>query len=126
MTRLSQVVIKTVSGCDLPFSKPFPVNDLGPLAWCTGYMFEMNYMKQTVEIVQTKYMGKIVERVEVKRTSPHPACVSVKLRAGEEEKNWPYRKAVGNPMRVAAMTRPDIATSVCDVAEHMHAPTEEH
>lgn len=84
---------------------------------------------KTIMIVWTTYFEKKVIRFEVEKMFPCLTFASVKLRAKEvqeEEGESPHCGAVVSLMGVAAMSRPDITSSVHDVAKHMHAPTEEH
>ena len=66
--------------------KVFPVNNLGPLTWYTGCAFERSSDKNSIKIVQTAFIDKIIERFNIRTTAPTPAFAGRDLRAkGESE-----------------------------------------
>ena len=101
-------------------SEKFPVNNLGPLNWYTGYAFERDRRSGTIEIHQTAFIDSMLERFSVTSTSSTPADSNAVLRAKTEEEgaDQQYRRVVGCLMWAANMTRPDIANAVREVARH--------
>jgi histone deacetylase 1/2 len=108
----------------------FPVKDLGQLGYFLG--IEVRHMKDGILLVQQKYVTDLL-----KRTNMHKAkLVSTPMASTEKLSRYEgepllaadithYRSVVG-ALQYLTLTRPDIAFSVNNVRQFLHAPTEVH
>lgn len=95
-------IIAVGSDCDCEWfrealTKAFPVNNLGPLRRYTGCDFEHNEVKGTVKIIQTAFIEKFIEHIDVTpgRSISADPCVKLMPKEDDEpEGNWPNRQAV--------------------------------
>ena len=107
----------------------FPTKDLGCLSYYLGCEYDRDFQRGTLTITQTACIDRLVNKFDVKKTSPTPASSSVELRPrkGNEPKcTQAFREAVGGLMWIANATRPDISNAVREVARHSHDPSKKH
>ncbi|CAM9820538.1 unnamed protein product, partial [Sphacelaria rigidula] len=92
-------------------------------------MVDRDWDRGILSVTHTTFTDTLVTRFEVRGYSEIPASVSVELGPTTREDtgvNRPYRNAVGGLMRLATVTRPDIASSVRALARQSHDPCESH
>ena len=80
------------------FNSFFPTKSLGELKHYLGCSFTRDWENGLLKICQTAVIDKLLERYEVASTSPTPACLSVQLRAreqNEEKFEGPYKEPSG-------------------------------
>ena len=113
-------------------NKKKSTNMVGELKWYTGCAFERNFKDGIIIMSQTAFVEELLRRFENQsptKTSAIPANPLLELGPRTEDDpggKWPYREAVGSPLWLSNMTRPDIANAVRVVARHSHKPGEEH
>lgn len=102
------------------------MNKLGLLSRYTECAFERIEFKGRVTMVQTAFIEKIIEYVDVTsgRSIPSDPCLTRGPKRDEEPGgNWPFWQAMGYLMWVADLTRPDIANANRDVARYDKSPS---
>jgi hypothetical protein len=106
----------------LKLQQEFPVKDLGPLNFFLGI--------QVQRTNQAKYISDLLHRVKMLGAKPSksPCLAGSKLSKfdGELLKDLTtYRHIVG-ALQYYTLTRPDVAFSVNQLCQHIHAPTSSH
>ena len=104
----------------------FRLKDMGDAGYYMGCHITRNRKARELNFDQHLYVGSMVRRFDVKKTTKIPAASGVPtLSKADEPRNpeekeemskFPYREAVGALMWTATMTRPDIACAVRAVA----------
>ena len=81
--------------------------------------------KGRLSITQTAFIETLARHFDVTSTSLYPVSHDANLEErmeGESCGTWPYREAVGGPMWLVVMARPDIGNAVHAVARQSHDP----
>ena len=95
--------------------KGFPTKHLGEVTRYMGSEYKRDREKGTLEISQTQFIGIVVERFGITKTSPIPASPSLDLRHVSDEDpavDARYREMVGSLIWIAIQTKPDVANAV--------------
>ena len=106
-------------------NEDFTTNDLGELSFFTGCLFSEDLEKGRLSITQTAFIETLARHFDVTSTSLYPVSPDANLEErmeGESCGTWPYREAVGGPMWLVVMARPDIGNAVHAVARQSHDP----
>jgi len=106
----------------------FAMKDLGPL----GYFLGIQATRDTngLHLRQTKYVLDLLNRTQMAESKPYRApCTAGSKMSKYDGELLPdpseYRHIVG-ALQYVTLTRPDIAYSVNQLCQHMHAPTSVH
>ena len=108
-------------------NQKFPTKDLGECTWYDGCGIERDLSAGKIRLSQQAYIGHILKRFDIRKTSDIPASPGADLgprRDDEAEGDWPVREAIGSLMWLSTMTRPDITNAVRAVARCAHAPSQ--
>jgi hypothetical protein len=106
----------------------FALKDLGSLSYFLGIQATRD--SAGLHLRQSKYIIDLLDRTQMSESKPYPApCLtgSKMSRFDGEPLHNPtaYRHIVG-ALQYVTLTRPDIAYSVNQLCQHMHAPTSTH
>ena len=84
------IVARNDDDCDwlrTSLSEVFPINNLGPLTWCTECAFERDRELGTMKIHQAAFVDSMLRRFSIATTRFLPADPSTNLRDGSRTKN---------------------------------------
>jgi hypothetical protein len=106
----------------------FPLKDLGPLSYFLG--IQVTRDATGLHLCQTKYITELLHKTNMSGAKPSksPCTSGSKLsRLDGEALTDPtsYRQVVG-ALQYCTLTRPEIAYSVNQLCQHMHAPSSTH
>ena len=106
----------------------FPLKDLGPLSYFLG--IQVTRDASGLHICQTKYITELLHKTNMSGAKPFksPCTSGSKLSRLDGEALFdptPYRQVVG-ALQYCTLTRPEIAYSVNQMCQHMHAPSFTH
>jgi hypothetical protein len=106
----------------------FPLKDLGPLSFFLG--IQVTRDASGIHVCQTKYISELLHKTHMVDSKPSktPCTFGSKLsRYDGETLTDPttYRQVVG-ALQYCTLTRPEIAYSVNQLCQHMHAPSSTH
>lgn len=123
--------LKTIQGFKDAISKAFKVKDMGELRFVLGMEVLRDRARRTLELRQTAYLDRIVERFGMENCRPTktPAEVGLqlpRLSGGDGHYNSDYMSLVGSIQYAATCTRPDLAYIAQVLSRHMQASGEEH
>lgn len=109
-------------------SREFDMSDLGRLSYYLG--IEVEQGKDYIELKQTAYAKKLLEKARMFDCNPVRFPMEPKLQLHKDERGKPvnateYKSIVGS-LRYLVHTRPDIAYSVGVVSRFMERPTAIH
>ena len=107
----------------------FPTKHLGKVAWYMGSECKRDRGKGSLEISQTQFIQRVLNRFRVSKSSPIPATPSLDLTHVSEKEtvvDVRFREIVGSLMWIANQTRLDIANAVTAVARVSHDPEPIH
>ena len=110
-------------------AKRFKMKDLGNLLWLLGMEVRRDRVKRILEIHQTAYIDRLLERFGMSKCKPvgTPAeGVLARLPSGDGKPSSDYRSVVGGLLYAAMVTRPDIAYAVQVLGRHLQASGPEH
>ncbi|CAM9112214.1 unnamed protein product, partial [Sphacelaria rigidula] len=108
------------------FNLHFPTKSLGELVLYAGCEYRHDLERGTLELSQTAYIQRILDRVSITRTAATPAYVSLSFKVDEgEDFRGRYCEAVGSLMWLSSNARPDIADAVRAASRHNENPTAE-
>ena len=109
------------------------MKDLGAVKEFLGIEIKRNRAARTLEITQSSYISKVLERVEMRssKTASTPMALDfAKSSASSKSQplppNVPYRSAIGSLMYLMICTRPDISFAVYRLSQHKENPTYLH
>ena len=113
------------------FSQKFDISDLGELKQIVGFEVQRDLTKGTINLTQTQYVGKILDRFGMSKSTPvkMPLDPNVKLTKtpkGEHHDIPQYAAAIGSLMYAAIGTRPDIAYAVQHLSQFTSNPSPAH
>ncbi|XP_059429239.1 uncharacterized mitochondrial protein AtMg00810-like [Corylus avellana] len=125
ITSTHPVIISTIIN---KLQQEFPLKDLGPLSFFLG--IQVTRTASGLHLCQTKYILKLLSKAHMVDSKPSksPCASGSKLSRYEGEPLTDptvYRQIVG-ALQYCTLTRPDIAYSVNQLCQHMHAPTSAH
>lgn len=99
-------------------------------SYYVGMEIHRNRMKKTIQISQTSYLKKIIQKFKMNdaKSISTPADVNVTLMksTNKEQVKFPYRQAVGSLMFASTVSRPDICYAVGEVSRYLENPDESH
>jgi hypothetical protein len=106
----------------------FPLKDLGPLSFFLG--IQVTLTSSSLHLCQTKYIHELFDKahmVESKPAKSHCTSGSKLFKHDGEPLSNPtiFRQIVG-ALQYCTLTRPEIAYSVNQLYQHMHAPSSTH
>jgi hypothetical protein len=106
----------------------FPLKDLGPLHYFLG--IQVTCDTSGIHVCQSKYISKLLHKTNMHESkfSKSPCTSGFKLsKLDGPTLSDPtiYRQVVG-ALQYCTLTRPEIAYSVNQLCQHMHAPTTTH
>jgi hypothetical protein len=106
----------------------FPLKDLGSLGFFLG--IQATRTTSGLHLCQTKYISDSLHRVNMMGAKPSKSPCSSGAKLSKFDGTplldpTPYRHVVG-ALQYCTLTRPDIAFSVNQLCQHMHAPTSAH
>ena len=111
----------------------FEMKDIGDAKFILGIQIDYNREEQTVQLHQTGYINKLLEKFGMHNSrpcsTPLPEGTQLLKRKDNEEKlspKIPYKEAVGSLMYACTGTRPDIANALSKVSQFMSDPTNSH
>ncbi|KAE8985413.1 hypothetical protein PR002_g22645 [Phytophthora rubi] len=110
----------------------YGIKDLGELSWFLGMHVTRDFERGVMKIDQEQYAIEVCERFTMDNCRPGETAMdqSVVLYPGDSEEELatrvPYKQAVGAPLYLSRVTRPDIAFAVNQVAAHAARPTVTH
>lgn len=111
-------------------SSRFKMKDLGNLHWLLGMEIRRNRELRTIEIHQTAYIDRMLERFGMSDCKPVATPVEgVLSRLSDDHKGKPdgdYMSLVGSLLYAAMVTRPDIAYAVQALGRHLQASGPDH
>jgi hypothetical protein len=120
--------LAVISTLILKLQQEFPLKDLGPLNFFLG--IQVTRTTSGLHLCQTKYILEILRKAHMADSKPSKSpCVS-----GSKLSRYTgdplidpttYRQVVG-ALQYCTLTRPEIAYSVNQLCQHMHAPTSTH
>ena len=122
----------TIDRFKAAISVRFKMKDLGELRWILGMEVVRDRSKHTVELRQTAYVDRILERFGMADCSPvpTPAAEGVLKRLEVNSNNScadsEFRCLVGSLLHAARVTRPDIMFAVQQLSRHLQAAEAEH
>jgi hypothetical protein len=112
----------------LRLQQEFPVKDLGPLNFFLG--IQVQCTGQGLHLCQAKYISDLFHRVRMRGAkpskSPCPAGSKLSKFDGELLEDPTANRHIGGALQYCTLTRPDIAFSVNQLYQHIHAPTSSH
>ena len=113
------------------FGHKFDISDLGELKQIVGFEVQRDLTKGTINLTQTQYVGKILDRFGMTKSTPvkMPMDPHVKLTKTPEEEHHDipeYAAAIGSLMYAAIGTRPDIAYAVQHLSQFTSNPSPAH
>ena len=105
----------------------FNMKDLGALSSILGMKIMRDREARTLEITQTAYVEKVLERFQMDECKPvgTPAEGSL-TRNKEAGPDREYMSLVGSLLYAAMVSRPDIAYAVQALGRHLQGTTDEH
>jgi hypothetical protein len=106
----------------------FPLKDLGPLSYFLG--IQVTRDATGLHLCQTKYITELLHKTNMSGAKPSksPCTSGSKLSRLDGEAlidPTSYRQVVG-ALQYCTLTRPEIAYSVNQMCQHMHAPSSTH
>jgi len=106
----------------------FPLKDLGPLHFFLG--IQVTRSPQGLHLCQTKYINDLLTKTNMSGAKPaNSPCPSGSKLSRHDGSPLPdptaYRQIVG-ALQYCTLTRPDIAYSVNQLCQHLHAPCSTH
>jgi hypothetical protein len=106
----------------------FPLKDLGPLHFFLG--IQVTRSPQGIHLCQTKYINDLLNKTNMSGAKPaNSPCPSGSKLSRHNGSPIPdpttYRQIVG-ALQYCTLTRPDIAYSVNQLCQHLHAPCSTH
>ena len=111
-------------------SKRFQMKDLGNLHWLLGMEIKRDRHLGTIEIHQTAYIDRVLERfgmADCKPVATPAEGILARLADDVEGKaDAEYMSLVGSLLYAAMITRPDIAYAVQALGRHLQASGPEH
>jgi hypothetical protein len=118
----------TISWILSKLKSEFALKDLGALSYFLGIQAIRD--PNGLHLRQSKYINDLLDRTQITDAKPYPApfVAGTKMSKfdGEPLTNpTTYRHIVG-ALQYVTLTRPDIAYSVNQLCQHMHAPTSTH
>jgi len=121
----------TIDAFKQAISGRFKMKDLGELRWVLGMEVRRDRAKRTLELRQTAYIDRVLERFGMAncRTAATPAEVGLqlpRLSGGNGRPNSEYMSLVGSLQFAAIMTRPDCSYIVQVLSRHLQASGEDH
>jgi delta 1-pyrroline-5-carboxylate dehydrogenase len=104
------------------------MKDLGSLTYFLGIQATRNIAG--LHLRQSKYIINLLDRAQMTECKPYAAPCSAGSKMSKFDGNplsnpTKYRHIVG-ALQYVTLTRPDIAYSVNQLCQHMHAPTSAH
>ena len=108
-------------------SKQFKMTDLGPIKWILGMEVIRDRTKRTLEIVQTAYIDRMLERFGMAKcnkvaTPAEGKLTRLKVTSVDKE----LQALVGSLLYATVMTRPDIAYAVQALGRHLQSSGPQH
>jgi hypothetical protein len=109
-------------------SESFKVKDLGALRWILGMEVRRDEENKTIELLQTAYIDRVLERFGMKDCKPvgTPAEGLLSRVEGGVEPDPIYMGIVGCLIWLCVVVRPDIAYAVQALGRHMQRSGHEH
>jgi hypothetical protein len=109
-------------------SERFKMKDLGAARWILGVEIRRDMEKKTIELVQTSYIDRMLERFGMQGCKPvgTPAEGILSRLENVGEPDGEYMSLVGSLLYAAMVTRPDIAFAVQALGRHLQASGPEH
>jgi hypothetical protein len=106
----------------------FSLKDLGPLSFFLG--IQVTRDASGIHVCQTKYISELLHKTHMADSKPSktPCTSGSKLSRHDGETltdPTTYRQVVG-ALQYCTLTRPEIAYSVNQLCQHMHAPSSTH
>ena len=103
----------------------FKMKDLGESRVILGMNISRNRAGKILSISQERCVSKVIERYGMQSANGKstPMDPSVDLSGTSDHCSEPYREAIGSLMYLTVATRPDIAFSVCNLANFVENPT---
>ena len=113
------------------FGHKFDISDLGELKQIMGFEVQRDLTKGTINLTQTQYVGKILDRFGMTKSTPvkmpmDPHVKLTKTPKGEHHNIPEYAAAIGSLMYAAIGTRPDIAYAVQHLSQFTSNPSPAH
>ena len=111
-------------------TEKFKMTDLGDIKWFLGMTFECN--EEFIEINQTRYIHKILERFGMSDCYPSKTPCDVSLSntshfdSAELTDAKKYREMVGSLIYIMIGTRPDLSYVVTKLSQYMSQPNVAH
>jgi hypothetical protein len=106
----------------------FAMKDLGSLTYFLGIQATRN--TAGLHLRQSKYIIDLLDRTQMTHCKPHSAPCSAGSKMskfdGEPLSNPTEFRHIVGALQYVTLTRPDIAYSVNQLCQHMHAPTSVH
>ena len=102
-----------------------PVETLGELRWCLGYVYARDCKKGVLMVSQQTFAEQLANgyRVEYGRSVPMPVATRLAVFDQDEAPgNWSFRELVGSLMWLSTQTLPDISNAVRAVARYCTTP----
>jgi hypothetical protein len=118
----------TIQSIEHRLQLDFALKDLGSLSYILGIQATRD--SASLHLRQPKYILDLLDHTQMSKSKPYPApCLTsskISRFDGEPLHNpTAYRHIVG-ALQYVTITRPDIAYSVNQLCQHMHAPTSTH
>ena len=108
-------------------SKRFTMKDLGALKWILGMEVRRNRHKRMLEISQTAYIERMLEKFGMNNANPvGTPAEGYLMRDPEGDPNPEYMSMVGSLLYAVMVTRLDMAFSVQRLGRHLQASGPEH
>jgi hypothetical protein len=111
-------------------AKRFDVKDLGALRWILGMEVRRDRSRRTLEIHQTAYVDRVLERFGMTDCADIATPMSgddlPRLSGDEGAADSRYMSAVGSMLYSGMVTRPDTAFHVQRLGRHMQASDDRH
>jgi hypothetical protein len=122
--------MRTLMAFKMAIAQVFRMKDLGELRWVLGMEVRRDRATRTLELRQTAYIDRVLERFGMSDCVPvsTPAVEGLQLPRmhGCNMPNSEYMSIVGSLQYAAQVTRPDIAYIVHVLSRHLQCAGDEH